>query len=151
MQEAVTFLTILLQDNQNMKNQFAKYRNTRVTFNSKHQPNPNEPDDEYKKRLTQLANDQENEELIADANNFRAYLTLANINFNSIKKDMKIKKEDLTNIESAYKHITTTLIPDIASSETYVQAINDLLAEYINVAALINAQDKASELARATE
>lgn len=147
MENALNLLTILLEDNQLMKNNQAIYLNALLTTRAKHPQKKEEKKEEYENRWKATVSQNENEEIIKLANNLRGLVILVHKNYRSIKQHLNLPKEKEQEITKAYEHIETTLIPNYTIVDSYTQNINDILEKYINVKALLNLKQKITQLA----
>ena len=148
MENAVSYLTILLNDLEQVKNSLSTYNNTILIIKANYAQDIDPTQDEnFYKRLTKKMNDAEKNQLATTVSYFRAYATRAYIGYKSIES--KLKDTDKKNkIEEAYKIIKTNVMPDYDVAEAFVQALNDIFVIEINVQALINTAQKSSDLSR---
>lgn len=148
MENAVSYLTILLNDLEQVKNSLSTYNNTILILKANYASDIDASVDEnFYKRLTKKMDDNEKNQLATTISYFRAYATRAYIGYKSIEpklKDSAKKKQ----IEDTYKIIKTNVMPDYDIAEGFVQALNDIFVIEINVQALINTAQKSSDLSR---
>lgn len=148
MENAVSYLTILLTDLEQVKNSLSTYNNTILILKANYASDidPNQ-DENFYKRLTKKMGDLEKNQLATTISYFRAYATRAYIGYKSIEPKLKdTNKKEI--IESTYKIIKTNVMPDYDIAEAFVQALNDIFVIEINVQALINTAQKSSDLSR---
>ena len=149
MENAVGYLTILLNDLEQTKNSLATYNNTILIIKANHSdPLQKEelPEEMQYKNLTRKMSDEEKNQLITTISYFRSYATRAYIGFKSISPKLVSNKKEI--VESTYQIIKTTVMPSYDAAEAFVQALNDIFVDEINVQALINTAQKSSELSR---
>ena len=148
MENAVSYLTILLNDLEQVKNSLSTYNNTILIIKANYAQDIDPTQDEnFYKRLTKKMNDAEKNQLATTISYFRAYATRAYIGYKSIESKLK-NTEKKNKIEEAYKIIKTNVMPDYDVAEAFVQALNDIFVIEINVQALINTAQKSSDLSR---
>ena len=148
MENAVSYLTILLNDLEQVKNSLSTYNNTILIIKANYAQDIDPTQDEnFYKRLTKKMNDAEKNQLATTISYFRAYATRAYIGYKSIESKLK-DTEKKNKIEEAYKIIKTNVMPDYDVAEAFVQALNDIFVIEINVQALINTAQKSSDLSR---
>lgn len=149
MDNASSYLSILLNDIEQIKNFLAAYNNQILYLQARY---PAKELDENIRQSAKIMSDQEKISLINTIGMFRTYATRAFIGFNSIKETFKNdNKPVLEEIDSNYKIIKTISIPNYEACEQYTQALSDITAREINVQALVGTQQKASDLAQASE
>jgi len=149
MDNASSYLSILLNDIEQIKNFLSAYNNQILYLQARY---PAKELEDNIRQTAKVMSDQEKIELINTIGMFRTYSTRAHISFNSIKETFKIKqKEILEQIDANYKIIKSVAIPNYEACEQYTQALSDITAREINVQALVNTQQKASSLAQASE
>jgi len=148
MENAVSYLTILLNDLEQAKNSLSTYNNTILILKANYAQDidPSQEENFYK-RLTKKMNDSEKNQLATTISYFRAYATRAYIGYKSIETKLK-DSEKKKQIEETYKIIKTTVMPDYDTAEAFVQALNDIFVIEINVQALINTAQKSNDLSR---
>jgi len=148
MENAVSYLTILLNDLEQVKNSLSAYNNTILIIKANHfDPVENNPEDEnLYKRLSRKMTEEEKNMLITTISYFRTYSTRAFIGYTSIAPKLKSDKKAI--IESTYNKIKTEVMPDYDTAEGFVQALNDIFVNEINVQALINTAQKTADLSR---
>ena len=148
MENAVSYLTILLNDLEQVKNSLSTYNNTILIIKANYAQDIDPTQDEnFYKRLTKKMNDAEKNQLATTISYFRAYATRAYIGYKSIESKLK-DTEKKNKIEESYKIIKTNVMPDYDVAEAFVQALNDIFVIEINVQALINTAQKSSDLSR---
>jgi len=149
MENAVSYLTILLNDLEQTKNSLSTYNNTILIIKANHsdsiQKDDSPPEMQYK-NLTRKMSDEEKNQLITTISYFRSYATRAYIGFKSISPKLTSNKKEI--VETTYQTIKTNVMPDYDSAEAFVQALNDIFVEEINVQALINTAQKSADLSR---
>ena len=146
METAVSYLTILLNDIEQVKNSLSSYNNTILMLKATYTDPTETPDENLYKKLSKKIQPEEKQQLILTIGYFRAYATRAFIAYKSIAP--KIKSDRKQVVEQTYEIIKTQVMPEYDTAELFVQALNDILVEEINVQALINAAQKASDLSR---
>lgn len=149
MENAVHFLTILLEDNQMLKNNQAAFLNSLVTIKAGFPKKEEETQEEYEQRWKNTSPQEINKQIIEIANNLRSYLLLVNKNFKSIIQHIDYDKDEMKKLDETYKRIETTLIPSYDDVDFYTQTINDILQEFINVKALLNVREKIDQMSGA--
>lgn len=148
MENAVSYLTILLNDLEQVKNSLSTYNNTILILKANH-TSPEDPgqDENFYKRLTRKMNDDEKNQLATTISYFRAYATRAYIGYKSIESKLK-DTDRKKRIEETYQIIKTNVMPEYNVAESFVQALNDIFVIEINVQALINTAQKSNDLSR---
>lgn len=145
MDTATSYLSILLNDIEQLKNLLASYNNVLINLKSKY----NVIDDDIK--LGKLMGEQERQVLLQTIGMFRAYSTRIYIAYNSIKsKFVSLSDETKNSITKNYKIITNNAVPEYETSEEFVQAISDLFVNEINIQSLINSSNKTQTLAESS-
>jgi hypothetical protein len=149
MENAVSYLTILLNDLEQVKNSLSTYNNTILILIANHtSPGQEIPQDEnFYKNLSRKMDDNEKVQLATTISYFRAYATRAYIGYKSIAPKL-INTDKKNVIEETYKIIKTNVMPPYDVAENFVQALNDIFVIEINVQALINTAQKSSDLSR---
>ena len=156
MDNATSYLTIMLQDNEQLKNYLAGYLNNRLALKALHAPKPMENQEQYELRLAKEITDQERQGLINVTSLFRGYATRMETNINSlirrIKKEEEIKldQEMLNQIEEDFKIIENNSAPDYVACKRFVQNINNFLEDNINVAQVLGGTSQNPEPPSAT-
>jgi len=149
MDNAASYLSILLNDIEQIKNYLSAYNNQILFLQAKY---PAKEIEDNLRQTAKIMDDQEKLALIQTIGLFRTYSTRAYISFNSLKDKFNVdSKAKITRIEVAYKKIKTIAIPDYEIAEDFVQALSDITVNEINVQALVNSKEKTSNLARASE
>jgi len=149
MENAVSYLTILLNDLEQTKNSLSTYNNIILMFQAKYgvlDEEGNATDGLYKS-LTRKMSDEEKNQLIQTIIYFRSYATRAYIGYKSIESKLGNKDKKQV-IEETYQIIKTNVMPKYDVVEKFVQALNDIFVIEINVQALINTAQKSSDLSR---
>lgn len=153
MENAVSYLTILLNDLEQVKNSLSSYNNLKLILMATYQK---EITDENKNdntwgSLSRKMSEEERTQLINLIGYFRAYSTRAYIGFKSISPKFSNRLSDKKDIvEKTYAVIKTEALPKYDTAEAFVQALNDIFVEEINVQALINTAQKVNELSRSS-
>jgi len=149
MDNANSYLSILLNDIEQIKNFLAAYNNQILYVKASY---PSQELEDNVRHSAKTMSDQEKLAIINTIGLFRTYATRAYIGFNSIKDSFKSKnKKILEDIETNYQLIKTVPIPNYEACEQYTQLLSNITAKEINVESLINIQQKASDLAQASE
>lgn len=154
METAVSYLTILLNDLEQIKNSLSGYNNL-ILFNIADYLDPtqtNNQDENLWRKLSTKQSAEDKAQLRQTIGYFRAYSTRAYIGYKSIEPKLSTSDKKLnTNkeiIESTYTKIKTQAMPSYGTAEAFVQALNDILVNEINIESLINTTQKVNELSR---
>ena len=145
MDNATSYLTIMLQDNEQLKNYLAGYLNNRLALKALHAPKPMENQEQYELRLAKEITDQERQGLINVTSLFRGYATRMETNINSlirrINKEGEIKLDEvmLKEIEEDFAIIENTAAPEYKACKRFVQNINNFLEDNIDVGQVLGA------------
>jgi Mg2+ and Co2+ transporter CorA len=122
MQEANTYLQLILQDNEQLTNNFVVYNNLIIKVNFRFENQENE----------EVTLDQGlKEQLEYCVDNFRSYATRIKIKLNSIKNKINLTKEQQESFDESYKTINSSPLPEVDKCESFVQVVNDILADKI--------------------
>jgi len=149
MDNAGSYLSILLNDIEQTKNFLAAYNNQILFTQAKY---PSKELDDNIRQSSKVMGESEKIQLINTIGYFRTYSTRAYISFNSIKNKFNASSSELIGqIEESYNTIKKTPIPDYDSCERFVQGLSDVTVKEINVQALVNTEQKARSLAQASE
>lgn len=149
MDNASSYLSILLNDIEQTKNYLAAYNNQILFLQGKY---PGNELQESLSNASKLMGDQEKTMLINTIGFFRTYSTRAYIGFKSIQKKFDISaKQKISEVEDCYQIIKKHSIPSYEKCELFVQSLSDITVNEINVQALVNTQTKTSSLAQASE
>lgn len=147
MENAVGYLTILLNDLEQVKNSLSAYNNLILIFRANYTDQTNqEENEELYKQLNRKITEEEKIQLVTTISYFRTYSTRAYIGFKSIAPKLTSNKKEI--IESTYKIIKSKVMPDYDTAEQFVQALNDIFVDEINVQALINTAQKRNDLSK---
>jgi hypothetical protein len=139
MENAINYLTILLQDIENTTNFLTAYHNLILNIKYSHSPDGLKDWNIISRELQS----EEKEQLIDKVAMFRAYATRTKIKFSSIAKYFKGDKKEKANlILDDYEEIKKNPLPNFDKCSSFVQSINDLFVDEINVQVLLNAPSK---------
>jgi len=149
MDNASSYLSILLNDIEQTKNYLSAYNNQLLFLQAKY---PAKDLDDNMRQSAKVMADAEKIALVNTIGMFRTYATRAYVGFNSIQEKFNVKSSSkITLIKDSYHKIKTVPMPDYEDCENFVQALSDISVNEINVQALINTQEKANALAQASE
>jgi hypothetical protein len=141
-EQAVNAVSVLLQDNEQLKNQLTFYQNTLIYLKAKHPQIPSEEQDKYAYRLALSLNDAERNALLDASGKLRAYAMRINIQLNSIIALTKnISEESKTKLAEGYKEIEEKHAPGMEKAEQFVQVVNDILNETIDIRMFLNSKN----------
>ncbi len=149
MEQAVNYLTILLQDNENLKNMLSAYLNSILNTIASHTKEEEESNEAFAERLMKTMSQTEREQILSVISMFRAYATRANISFTSIEKKVPVNPIMKQQLISDYKIIKTNPMPSFDNCERFVMNMNDFLGDAINLQAMLNSKQKQNDLAKA--
>jgi hypothetical protein len=146
MDNAQTYLTILLQDNEQLKNLLSGYLNSILNLMAKYPKKyPEDTPDAWAKELEKQVTPDEILNRMNTISYFRAYATRVYISLGSLKKAETIDKETLKRVEEDYSEIKTNPKPDYNACERFVQEVNNILSEHINVSVLVDTEKRSME------
>lgn len=145
MDTASSYLSVLLNDIEQLKNNLAAYNNVLLTLQSKYQAINDE------EKLGKSMNEQERQVLLQTIGLFRAYTTRTYIAFNSVKsKFASLSQAKNEAITKNYKIITSVSVPEYEVANDFVQDVSDLFVAEINIQSLINTANKTQTLAESS-
>ena len=145
MDSANNYLSVLLNDIEQLKNHLASFNNVLLNLQSKY----GIIDDDNK--LGKSLSEQEKNVLLQTIAMFRAYATRTVIGFNSVKtKFASLEEDKLQRILKNYSIVTSTSIPDYEISSILVQDLSDIFVAEINIQSLINSSNKTQTLAESS-
>ena len=125
-----SYLTVLLSDNENLKNWLTNYLNVKISLEATYK--------DSKGNLAELISPEEKKQMIDTIAMFRAFATRIKISINVLKDKFLI---DIKNqIEEDYKLIKESTLHNYDVCERYVQYISDMLNSQLNVSATFKAQ-----------
>lgn len=135
MDEKGNYLTVLLNDNENLKNLLTAYLNTLVAMKAVYEKTGGETTEQYQSRLMQTVKPEERQILINITTGFRAYATRIKISINTIKGNLPTPT--LAQLEEDYEEIKSKPAPNYDVCERFVQNVNDLLMKNLNVEQIV--------------
>lgn len=138
MEQANTYLTLFLQDNEQLINYLSAYNNIMLSVSSLMSCDP----EEVKQNTLSPA---QADKVMETIGFFRSYATRTYIRFESIKGMLGATKKQTELIENNYKKISTQNIPTFEICFTYVQTLNDILASNINAGSVMNKAKKTKD------
>jgi len=145
METALNYLGVLLNDIEQLKNNLAQYNNLVLMLEAQYGA------DLSITKLSKTMNENQKVAIINTVGLFRTYATRTFIGYTSIKKSFSNLDESVEKqIESYYKTISRTAVPDYDDAETFVQLLSNLFVNEINVQALINQSQKTESLAQSS-
>lgn len=122
MQEANTYLNLLLEDNENLTNNYTVYNNLMIKIKFKYKNS---------KQHEVIVSEAEKQLLNQYIDNFRSYATRIKIKFKSVETKIGITQKESKAFFKAHKKINDSPLPDTKDCELFVQIVNDILAEKI--------------------
>lgn len=127
MEQAQTYLILILQDNENLLNYLTGYINQTLYMIDKY------PTLKEKKATDNPVNipEAEKDQLINTAGYFRSYAVRIMVKLKAIKKELKINKDTFEKLETSFKQIKNTSLPELEAAETFTEILNEILAERI--------------------
>jgi hypothetical protein len=131
MEDSNNYLNILLNDNEQLKNNLTVYLNTLVALKAIYSPQKEELPEQYRARLMQTVKPEERQALLNTIMTFRAYSTRLKINVNTIKD--KVNNDLLTELNLDYEEIKLAPMPNYDSCERFVQNINNFLMVSLDI------------------
>lgn len=137
MEQANTYLTLFLQDNEQLINYLAAYNNIRLSATSL-------MNGDKEKKQSAISPDQA-DKIMETIGYFRSYTTRTYIRFESIKNMLGADKKQIHTIEECYNIISNQNIPPFSICSNYVQTLNDILATNINAASAMNRKERTRE------
>lgn len=141
-EQAVNAVSVLLQDNENLKNQLTFYQNTLIYLRAKHPQLPGEEHDKYAYRLALTLNEAERNALLDASGKLRVYAMRINIQLNSIINLTKnISEESKKKLDEGYTEIETKHAPSMEKAEQFCQVVNDILNETIDIRMFLNSKN----------
>ena len=130
-ENTASYLTVLLNDNENLKNWLTSYLNLEISIKAKY--------GDVKTDLTKEILPEEKKSLVDTISLFRAYATRIKVSIDVIKNKFP---ENITNeIEEDYKIIKSAPLPAYDVCERYVQNINNELNKQLKVASTFTSQN----------
>jgi len=136
MQQALTYLRLILEDNEQLTNNYVAYNNVLIKARFQKQNSVN--------NKINLSEEQK-KELEYYMTNFRSYSTRIKIKLNSIKEKINLSEEQKKGFLSLYEKINEAPLPPREICEDFVQAINDILADKISAYEALNKQQEQEE------
>jgi hypothetical protein len=131
MEDSNNYLNILLNDNEQLKNNLTVYLNTLVALKAIYSPQKEELPEQYRARLMQTVKPEERQAMLNTIMTFRAYSTRIYISMNTIKD--KINSSLLAQLGEDYKEIKLSPMPNYDSCERFVQNINNFLMVSLDI------------------
>ncbi len=125
-----SYLTIILNDNENLKNCLTTYLNVLVVMKATYS--------DVKTDLSKVINPAEKKQMVDAVSMFRAYATRIKVSINVLKD--KFPEEVAKEIDADYKMIKEEPLPIYDACERFVQNINDMLGKQLKVAANFSTQ-----------
>ena len=135
MDEKGNYFTVLLNDNEYLKNLLTAYLNIIIDLNARYPKSSDENGEQYSVRVENLIPPEEKQGRLNTMNGFRAYATRVKISINTIKTNLP--KETLEQLEEDYNVIKTVRMPNYDYCERFVQNVNDLLMNNLNVQSIV--------------
>lgn len=148
MENATTYITLLLQDNEQLKNILGAYLNTMLLIEAKAPRLKDEQQEVYTRRLAGLIDSNEKNTLIALANNFRSYALRCVSSINSIQQTPTWEEKKIDLIKEKFGVIETQLLPPYSDLKIFSQEVNDLVVKNINLNLFLQSQEKTSDLGK---
>lgn len=130
-ENTVSYLTILLNDNEQLKNLLTSYLNNKLALEAEYAK-------DVKVDLSKALKPEEKRAMVEIISMFRAYATRIKISINVIKN--KFPDIVYSQIEEDYNKIKSLPLPEYETCERFVQNINDMLGTQLQVASTFRPQ-----------